>query len=62
MTAFQMKLLEKVEELTLYAVAQEQTIRELKQTSRDLKDYVVQQEQTIRELKERMEGIESAKN
>jgi len=69
MTAFQMKLLEKVEELTLYAVAQEQT-------SRDLKDYVVQQEQailkqeqtnlqqeqTIWKLQERLEGMESAKN
>jgi len=31
LTAFQMKLLEKVEELTLYMVAQEQTIRELKE-------------------------------
>jgi len=36
MTAFQMKLLEKVEELTLYAVAQEQTIRELKERLEDI--------------------------
>ena len=62
MTAFQMKLLEKVEELTLYVVAQEQAILKQEQTSRELKDYVVKQEQAIRELKERLEGIESAKN
>ena len=52
MTAFQMKLLEKVEELTLYMVQQEQTNLKQEQT-------MAQQEQTIRELKERLEDMDS---
>ena len=48
MTSFQMRLLEKVEELTLYVVRQEQNRMKL--------------EQTIRWLKERLEDIELAEN
>jgi len=62
MTVFQMKLLEKVEELTLYVVQQEQAIQKQEQAIQKQEQANLIQEQTIRELKERLEGIESAKN
>lgn len=66
MTAFQMKLLQKVEELTLYVVQQDASNQKLKdyvlqqeQNSQELRDHVALQEQTIRELKERLEDMDS---